>query len=201
MISTMAGLMLLAACSPQTTAQAPAQPPAEAAAPTPVAAPTAPTPLSGFTHVKGEDLFGYFMPTQEVKIGNYLLQGLSFGTEEEFAKWEAGERMATYAPVMLEFADVTSPQAENEMGQIYYARTIRVLPKAYKLGGGDFRFVATDPVLGEIRMDGTLDLTKLKAQKAQGPNGTDPETPVLMTGTQIGAQVFKTLSFFWFGGD
>lgn len=193
--------MLLAACSPQKTAQAPAQPPAEAAAPTPAAAPAAPTPLTGFTHIKGEDLFGYFMPTQEVKIGNYLLQNLSIGPEEEFAKWEAGQRMATYAPVMLEFADVTSPQAENEMGQTYYTRTIRVLPKAYKLGGGDFRFVATDPVLGEIRMDGTLDLTKLKAQKAQGPNGTDREAPALMTGTQIGAQVFKTLSFFWFGGD
>ena len=26
-----------------------------------------------FAHVKGEDLFGYYMPTQEVKIGAYTL--------------------------------------------------------------------------------------------------------------------------------
>lgn len=197
-ISTMAGLAaLLAACSPQKTDQAPAAPaPAPAAAPVQSAAPPV---LSGFSHVKGEDLFGYYMPTQEVKIGAYTLQNLSILPEEDFVKWEAGERTATSSPIMLDFADESSQQGETELGQPNYTRTIRVLARAYKVGGGDFRFVGVDPVLGDIQIDGTFNLDKLKANQAQGPNGSDD--PVLMTGARFGAQVFKTLSFSWFGGD
>lgn len=196
-VSTMAGLLvLLAACSQQEPAKAPPSAPTPAAAPVQPAAPPA---LSGFSHVKGEDLFGYYLPSQEVKVGAYTLQNLSILPEEDFVKWEAGERTATFSPVMLDFADESSQQGENELGQPNYTRTIRVLARAYKVGGGDFRFVGVDPVLGDIEIDGTFDMTKLKAIQAQGPNGSDD--PVLMTGTRIGAQVFKTLSFSWFGGD
>lgn len=198
-ITTVAGLaLLLTACNQQTPATPP-QATKPAAAPAQPSQPATAPSLTGFSHVKGEDLFGYYLPSQEVKVGAYTLQNLSILPEEDFVKWEAGERSATSSPVMLDFADESSQQGENELGQPNYTRTIRVLAKAYKVGAGDFRFVGVDPVLGEIQIDGTFDMAKLKANQAAGPNGSDDI--VLMTGARFGDQIFKTLSFSWFGGD
>lgn len=190
----MAGALLLSACNP------PAAAPAKPAAKPPAAAPAPQPPtLTGFSHVKGEDFFGYYLPSEEVKVGAYTLQNLSILPEEDFVAWETGTRSTTASPVMLDFADESSQQGQTELGQPNYTRTIRVLARAYKVGGGELHFVGVDPVLGDIQIDGTFDMAKLKANQAQGPNGSDEA--VLVTAARFGGQVFKTLTFSWFGGD
>ncbi|WP_304170398.1 hypothetical protein [Phenylobacterium aquaticum] len=191
--------MVLAGCDQKTSAPAQMVTPGPASiAPVapPPAAPSA--PLTGFTHVKGEDLFGYYIPNTEVKIGDLKLDHVHIGSEAEFAQWEGGDRTTTYAPIMLEFSDLASAKSENELGQTVYAHTIRVLPTAYKLGAGDLRFTGTDPTLGAVQLDGMIDMAALARARAAGPGAQET---ILRTALLIGATPFKTLSFNWFGGD
>lgn len=194
-VAAVAGLL---ACSqPADTPDAESPPPAAPAEATEQAA----SELTGFTHVEGEDLFGYYIPTQEVRIGELKLDHLHIGGPTEFQAWARGERSETYAPVMLEFSDLSSPTVTNELGQVVHTKTLRVLPSAYKLGDGDFRFVGSHPEIGEIRIDGMLDLDALNAARLDANVGAEEPQPVLRTAAQIGPEQLKTLSFFWFGGD
>ena len=203
LLSAVAGLAL-AACNqkpapPASGADTVNLPAAATPAPPqpPPSGPAAPTP--GFTHDKGADLFGYFLPAKEVKVGNWRLTALSLGQEGEFADWEAGKRMATYAPVMLEFEDVTSPTQTNELGQTVHKVTTRVLPTSYAVSGGKLAFAGQDAKLGPVGFAGAIDLAALKASKAKGPNG-GPQT-ILRGDLKVGAAEFKGLEFTWFGGD
>ena len=185
-ILAVAAAAALAACSqpaeaPEAEAPAPAAP-AEATQP-------AASELPGFAHAAGEDLFGYYIPTQEVRIGTLKLDHLHIGGETEFQAWARGERSETYAPVT------------NELGQVVHTRTIRVLPSAYRRGEGDFRFVGRHPEIGEVRLDGMLDLDQLNAARLGADVRPQEARPVLRTAAQIGPEQLKTLSFFWFGGD
>jgi hypothetical protein len=169
--------------------------PASTSAPTPPQQPGA----GGFTHDKGADLFGYFLPASEVKVGSWKLTALSVGSEDEFAKWEAGQRTATYSPVMFEFEDVTSPLKANELGQQVHTRSVRVLASAYAISGAKLAFSGQDPAVGPVAFSGVIDLAALKASKAAGPNG-GPAT-IVKGDLKIGAASFNGLAFTWFGGD
>ena len=203
---TAAGLVaLLAGCNQQTGTSSQSLTPGPAAvAPTP--SPAAPAPgtpapppaAGGFSHVKGEDVFGYYIPNSEVKVGNWRLQNISFGQKADFVAWEAGAQGGPSAPIMFDFVDVTTANGENEMGQTTYAKTLRVLPTSYKIGGGDLKFTGQDPSLGVVQLDGTIDMAALKRARAAGPGAQET---VLRTGLMIGQTPFKTLSFNWFGGD
>lgn len=193
-----AAAALLSACGQgETTVAAPDAPAAE----TTTEASSTPQGLEGFTHAEGEDLFGYYMPTQPVQIGDYRLDHIHIGGATEFAAWERGERTETYAPVMLEFSDVTSPVSTNELGQEFHQRSLRVLPSAYRLGGGDFRFVGRHPAIGEVQIDGMIDLAQLTAEREGGGRSEGEAASVLTTAAQIGPEAFRNLSFFWFVGD
>jgi hypothetical protein len=172
-----------------------------AATPAPPQTPSGPAaPTPGFTHDKGADLFGYYLPAKELKVGNWRLTMLSIGGEDDFARWEAGQqRIATYAPVMLEFEDVTSPTVTNEMGQTVHKVTTRVLPTSYAVSGGKLAFAGQDAKLGPVGFAGVIDLAALKAAKAQGPNG-GPAT-ILKGDLKVGSTEFKGFEFTWFGGD
>jgi len=198
----MAGVALaamLGGCNPADDAPAPAAP----ASPTPesvVDAPDPPAALTGFSHARGENLFGYYMPTQEVRIGDLRLDHIHIGSEMEFVAWEQGERMETYAPVMLEFADLSSPLVTNELGQESHERRVRILPTAYRVGAGGVAFVGAAPELGEVRFQGRLDLDRLREVQAAEPGAAEPATVLWLEG-QIGAERLERLPFFWFGGD
>lgn len=192
-------IALLSGCNRAEETQAPATP-AKSVPEAAVEAPASPAELTGFTHVQDENLFGYYMPTQEVRIGDLRLDHLHIGTEMEFAAWEQGERLETYAPIMLQFSDVSSPLVTNELGQETHTRQVRVLPSAYRVGEGDLRFVGSAPDIGEVRLDGQLDLDQLRQTQAAGPSG-DGAAPVLRVAAQIGPERLTALSFFWFGGD
>ncbi|MBU2135249.1 MAG: hypothetical protein KKA45_03520 [Alphaproteobacteria bacterium] len=200
LVATTAGL--LSACGQaEPTAPAPTEPtPAATEAAEPEAI-SSPADLEGFTHAAGEDLFGYYFPTQPVQIGDWRLDHIHMGGAMEFAAWEGGERTETYAPVMLEFSDVTSPISTNELGQEFHERSIRVLPTAYRVGEGDFRFVGRHPQIGDVRIDGMIDLAQLKAERDRGGLSQAEAAPLLKTSAQIGPEAFRNLSFVWFGGD
>lgn len=175
--------------------------PAEAEVSAPAASDLAAGGLEGFVHAPGEDLFGYYFPTRPVQIGDYRLDHIHIGGAMEFATWERGERTEAYAPVMLEFSDVTSPLSTNELGQEFHQRSVRLLPTAYRLGGGDFRFVGHHPAIGHVQIDGMIDLTQLAAERDGDGRPEGEAAAVLTTAAQIGPEAFRNLSFFWFGGD
>ena len=155
--------------------------------------------VTGFSHVKGEDLFGFYIPNTEVKIGTWKLDNIAIMDEADFASWEAGETAGPSGPIMFEFSDTSSATSENELGQTVYAKRTRILPTSYKIGGGNIQVTGTDVTLGQVQLDGTIDVAALKRARAGGPGG-EPET-VLRTGLMIGGTPFKNLSFIWFGGD
>jgi len=187
-ISAAVAAILLAACTP---AEAP--PKGE-----PGAAAARPDDPSGFKHTEGADLFGYYMPTQPVKVANWEMTNFHIADEAEFDKWEGGTRTATYSPVMLEFDDVSSPKATNELGGEYHTVSERILPDAYSISGGDIVFVDRDSKLGRVSFRGKLDLAAVAAAKREGAN---PEA-VVMTGTlTIGDKTFENVAFTWYGGD
>lgn len=192
-------IVLLSGCNRAEETQAPATP-APSAPEAAVEAPASPAELTGFTHVQDENLFGYYMPIQEVQIGDLRLDHIHIGSEMEFAAWEQGERMETYAPIMLQFSDVSSPLVTNELGQETHTRQVRVLPSAYRVGAGELQFVGSGPDIGSVQLDGRLDLDRLRQTQAAGPSGAG-QAPVLRLSGQIGAERLQNLGFFWFGGD
>lgn len=169
-------------------------PPKEPAAVTPAPEST----VTGFSHVKGEDLFGYYIPSTDVMIGTWKLDNIAIMDEAEFAQWEAGKTAGPSGPIMFEFSDTSSATSENELGQTVYAKTVRVLPTSYKIGGGNIQVTGTDVTLGQVRLDGTIDMAALKRARAAGPGANET---ILRTGLMIGSTPFKNLSFLWFGGD
>lgn len=185
---------LTAACGQVETVSTPTNPSADS-----VSA-SADAGLSGFSHKAGENLFGYYIPTQDVRVGDLRLDHLHIGGKTEFAAWEAGQRSETYAPVMLEFSDLSSPVETNELGAEVHTVRVRVLPSAYRLGDGDFRFVGEDARVGTVTLDGMLDLGVLGQARSDGPSSGEPEI-VLRSAAQFGSERLGALSFFWFGGD
>lgn len=166
----------------------------------PVAPPAVPADPSftGLTRPKGDDQFGYYLPANEVKIGHYRLDHLHIAGQQGFNEWESGQRTKTYAPVMLEFVDVTSPSRVNALGNTVYSVKLKVLPTAYLVSDDHVRLVGSHPKLGEVRLDAKIDPAMLKKSKAaKGKNG---ET-VATGGLQVGDTPFNNVAFTWRGGD
>lgn len=185
--------LALAACQPATETKRAETAPAPSTAP--AAQPAAPVT---FSHDPSLDSFGYYFTDTEVRSGTLKLTSLNIGQAGDFADWEAGKRPATYAPIFLEFEDVTSPTAENELGQTYHTVSVRVMPTAYRVDGQEISFHGVDPRLGQVTFTGAFDLEALKSAKAAGPGETGP---VLAGGLQVGDQQFRNISFMYFGGD
>lgn len=185
--------LLLAACKPATEVKTAETAPAPSTAP--AAAPA--TPVT-FSHDATLDGFGHYLADADVRSGNLKLMSLHIGQAGDFADWEAGKRPATYAPIFMEFADVTSPTAENELGQIYHTVTVRVMPTAYRVDGQQVSFHGVDPNLGQVTFTGAFDLEALKAAKAAGPG--EPK-PVLKGALQLGDQQIRNIGLMYFGGD
>ena len=185
--------LALAACRPATeTKKAETAPPPSTA---PAAQPAAPVT---FSHDPALDSFGYYFTDTEVRSGTLKLTSLNIGQSSDFADWEAGKRPATYAPIFLAFEDVTSPTAENELGQTYHTVSVRVMPTAYRVDGQEISFHGIDPRLGQVTFTGAFDVEALKAAKAAGPGET---RPVLKGGLQVGGQQIRNISFMYFGGE
>jgi len=173
-------------------------------APTPApgkaAVATAPTqaPAPAFSYAAGTDLYGYYMPTTELRFGNLRLSNLAIGQPADFAAWEKGARSQTFAPVMLQFEDMSTPERTNELGQTYHDG-FRVLPATYTIDGAQVRFTGEHPRLGHVVFTGRLDAAARAGSQALGPSGD--QKPVLKGALSIGALTVDPVEFSWFGGD
>ena len=188
------GVALLAACSPAAEQAAVDQ------AKAPVAEPAVPVDPSftGMRRPRGDEQFGYYLPVNEVKVGDYRLDNLHVAGQMGFNDWETGQRTKTYAPVMLEFVDITSPARKNALGNVVYSVKLKVLPDAYAVTDERIRLVGKHPKLGDVRLDVKLDPVALK--KTKGVKGKDGLT-VATGALQVGDTPFKDVAFTWRGGD
>ncbi|HEX2592088.1 MAG TPA: hypothetical protein VHL34_11370 [Rhizomicrobium sp.] len=160
--------------------------------------PTLAGDLHGFTSDKKQDLFGYYMPSNPIRVGQFVLHDLALADEADFKKYEAGGyKGVPYAPVQFDFDDVKSPKKQGELGE-YYENRPRILPSAYNVTSNKVTFIGTDKKMGVVTFIGTLDLARLKAIKA---GGGDPNAVVLKGDLAIGTQKFPNITFTWFGGD
>jgi hypothetical protein len=196
--AAIAPLLLLAACEQKT--EAPPAPADQKIVAAPATPPPAEPTMTGFKHDASVDLGGFYFTETAVQNGNWKLTSLDIGPPPEFAKWEKGERSATYAPIFLAFDDITSPTAENELGQTYHTVSFRLLPGSYSADGNALRFQATDARLGEVVLSLVPDVEALKAAKAAGPNG-GPLKSVLTGSLEIGGQRIGNISFTYHPGE
>jgi hypothetical protein len=187
---------LLATCGEKSAA--PGEKPVAAAPAATPTAPVSPAPTA-FQHDPKLDVFGYYLTETVVKSGAWQLKSINMGSPSDFASWEEGKHPSNFGPFFMEFEDVSSPTAENELGQVYHTVSFRLMPDSYKVGAGQVTFHATDPRVGEVLFSGGFDLAALKAVKAAGP-GVEATT-VLTGGLQVGAERIRNISFFYFAGD
>ena len=171
------------------------RPSGPAGEPANVAAPSAAT---AFSHAVSDDQSGFYIPVTAPTIGKYQLSYLSLGQATEFASWEAGERMATYAPVMFEFDDTSSSMVTGETGAETRSVTVRVLPTSYSVTDGAVRFSGSSPELGAVSFEGSLDQGALATARRNLGGG---EAPVLTGTLRVGGRTFANQEFRWFGGD
>lgn len=152
-----------------------------------------------FVYDSKADLFGYYLPTADVRAGKFKLRDLALGGSDDFKKYLAGNRMATYAPVMIEFDNLTSKQRTNEMGQPYYENSPRVLPTSFRVSGSTVAFAGHDKELGDVAFNGTLAPYMLDL-KFKPENRAVMSRSALSGVLTVGGKPYKVM-LNWFGGD
>ncbi|MET3665960.1 hypothetical protein [Caulobacter sp. 1776] len=201
LVPALAPLLLLIACEQKTaTPAAPAQPAETRTVAMSVAPTAAEDAVTGFRHDPAVNLEGYYFTETPVQTGNWKLVDLSIRDNAAFDTWEAGHMTDPGGPIFLSFDDVTSPTAENELGQTYHKVNFRLEPAGYRIDGKQLLFRAQDARVGEVVLELTPDLTLLKAARAAGPNGGPPK--IVFTGSlQVGAERIRNISFFYHPGE
>lgn len=168
------------------------------AEPDALAARDAPGPLEGYSHTLMSDVSGFYMPLSAVSVGRWQLHHLFVGRAGEFVAFEGGERSETFAPLMFEFHDMSSPRMANEMGAEVPSISARVLPSAYLFDGEQVRFAGQHPELGPIRFEGTIDAGAL----AQSRRTLGGDRSAVLSGTlSVGSRTFEGQQFLWWAGD
>lgn len=158
--------------------------------------------LHGFSWNAKADLFGYYMPSKEVRFGKFVLENFAIGDAASFRDFAAGKfNGQPYAPAMFAFNDTTSQKVHGETGD-GYKNAPRVLPATYAFTGNAVRFGGSDRQIGAVTFTGTFDLKAVKAaQTAQSKATEAPSAPVLKGDLTIGSKTYKNVTFTWFGGD
>jgi len=160
----------------------------------PVKAPEAPaaSKAAAFAHDLPEDVSGYYIPSEEVRVDNWRLHHVFMGQVPDFIAWEGGERPAGFAPVMIEFEYMVGPPLENGN-----RRRLRLIPAAYDVTEDRVRVQALSGGLGAVSFDGKLDQGALAtARRNLGDKG------VVLKGTlKVGNRTFNNVSMRWWAGD
>lgn len=156
----------------------------------------APAAATAFSHASTGDLSGYYIPASEVRVGQWSLDHVFVGQAAEFRSWTGGQRGATFAPVMLQFADVTSPMVATEIGEARSV-TARVLPTRYAVSDERIEFEGASAELGRVLFEGRLDPGALATSRRNlGDEG------VVVTGTlTAGGQTVRNVRLRWWMGD
>ena len=161
----------------------------------PADAPTAPA-AGAFSYASTTDLSGFYLPPEGVRLGKWSLDHIFVGQAAEFRAWTGAETETTFAPVMIEFSDATSPMVESEIGE---SRSIkaRVLPTRYAVSDDRIEFEGTSPETGPVRFEGRIDQGALATSRRNlGDEG------VVVTGTLTAAgQTVRDVRLRWWMGD
>ncbi len=152
---------------------------------------------AAFSHAQTQDLSGYYVPVEPVRFGRFELDHLFVGQGQEFQAWDDGGRTATFAPVMIELNDTTSPRTPNEMGGEGYEVSPRVLPSRYLVTDDRVVFEGDGAGLGRVRFEGRVDGAALATARRNLGGG---EAPVLTGRLTVGGRT-ETVSLRWYGGD
>lgn len=153
-------------------------------------------PAPAFTNTASGDISGYYLPMDEARSGKWALDHVFVGQAAEFAGWQAGQRTATFAPVMLQFEDTTSPMTQTEIGEARSV-TARVLPTRYTVNDGEVIFEGRTPELGVVMFSGRLDQGALAtARRNLGDEGA-----VLTGSLKIGNAPAQAVRLRWWMGD
>ena len=188
----------LAGCNRQEARPQPAPAPAPIPSPAVVETPSAATPpVTGFAHRGNFDNAGYYMPTRDIRVGQWQLKTIGVGAISDFAAWEQGDRTSTFGPILLEFEDLNSPLKTNEMGGEGHEISVRVLPSGYSTDGRTLRFAGVDPKLGPVTFEGAFDAAAMAEAKAQGAS----EATVLTGALQVGQTRIDNARFTFFAGE
>lgn len=160
--------------------------------------PTGSAPVTGnaFVHSAQGDLSGYYLPVSDVAIGSLRLDHIFLGQAFEFEAWERGETSPTFAPVMLQFDDVSSPMVATELGETH-SISVRVLPTRYSVTEDAIRFAGRSDELGSVSFNARIDQEALAtARRNLGDEGA-----VLTGALIVGGRRFEDVRFLWYGGD
>lgn len=184
------GAFCLTACAgaSEEPAAAQAEPTAEAVAAETAAAPAAEAAAqtaSGFSHSQTQELFGYYMPEGEVGADGFSLMLLHIGGMSDFDDWEAGRRMTTYGPVMMEFL------LPGEVSE-------RVLPESYAVTDRTVRMTGTHPEYGRVTLDARFEGPAMTTARSNLGEG---EAPVLVGTITIGERSWPNVRFIYSPGD
>ena len=179
---TLGAVMALAGCDKPKDAAPASEPAAPAAA--------------AFSHALTVDASGYFMPVTAPSFGKWMLRDIAVGQATDFAAWEAGNRSSTWAPIMIEFEDATSPMVQTELGESRSGHA-RVLPTSYVVTDTSVSFAGTSLELGEVKFEGVLNPDALAtARRNLGDEGA-----VLTGSLTAGGITIGMVSLRWWGGD
>lgn len=161
-----------------------------------MAAPSDAIAPASFSHATTADISGYYMPVEPVRIGRWRLDHIFVGQAPEFEAWEDGVRRDAFAPLMVQFADATSPTAATGPGQAHSV-TARVLPTRYEVTDTAVSFEGRSPDLGAVTFVGRLDREAL-ATSRRNLGGDD----VVLAGTlTAGGQTVRNVRLRWSMGD
>ncbi|KPP81490.1 MAG: hypothetical protein HLUCCA04_06755 [Oceanicaulis sp. HLUCCA04] len=146
------------------------------------------------TREQNFDAYGFYMPQGGLQFGNWRLHHVSIAPDFEFEAWEAGGRRDAmpFGPVFVDFEDISSPTATNELGQEFHTVSTRVRADYYRIEDGAFTFRGTDPELGDVIIDGTLHGDVVRAE--------DTERPAFTGGIEVGGDRIRNTSLYWYGG-
>jgi len=148
-------------------------------------------------HVEGQALFGYYMPSSEVRMGDWVLSHM-FIDDASFADvWTEENGEAYFAPMMFEFDDTSSPMGINELGGEYYENGTRALPGRFVVTANTVSFEGQAEELGAVTFSGSYDRSVVLAAQDWGAT----EDIAIEGRLQIGDQVFEDVQFSWYGGD
>ena len=149
-----------------------------------------------FSYTATADLSGYYLPLSDERRGPWALSHVFVGQPAEFDSWPSDRRGTTFAPVMMQFEDLTSPMVATEIGETRSV-TARVLPTRYAVSDDRISFEGTSPELGRVAFDGRLDPGALAtARRNLGEEGA-----VLTGDLTAGGQTVRNVRLRWWMGD
>ena len=148
------------------------------------------------THETGQARFGYYLPMEEIRVGDLVLSHVFIDDAASTDAWSGPADDAAFAPVMLQFDDTASDWIENEIGG-GYARTVRVLPQRFAITADRVIFAGESDVFGSVMLDARYDRQAVIDAEPEGV----ANAVVLDGRLQLGEQIIEPAQFMWFAGD